>query len=130
MNTNTYAATINAMQADLEQAELDAKRLRAAIKAVTELCGQAAPARRNATPAGSRPEVPTELANLSHGDRILHVMNAEPDKAWKVADLAKAAYTGTPETARTTLKRLAEAGKVSITDESTWRLTRAGTPAL
>ena len=126
MNTTIdYTEFAQKVQRDITNAETELRLLRKIIKDIYEICPAATkqPTRKNGPV-----EVPEALQGLTHGDRILRVMAAEPQKEWTTSDLAAAAHTGTSDTARTTLQRLASQSKVAITDNRTWILRTSPTP--
>jgi hypothetical protein len=120
--TTAYTDALQTMRDELADCLSRSKQLRSAIKVLSDLCDQSSGTPRKAT-RRSRGEVPAELADMTCGDRILHVMRGDPDRVWTTAELAVAAYTATTATARTTLLRLASKSAVAITDTGGWRLT-------
>jgi len=124
MDTTPYAEIASVMQADIDQMEALLKQLRVALKSIAPLAGTTEP---RPTKRREQIDVPDGLRELSHPARILLVMNTDPDQEWKCPELARLAFTGTAEAARTALRRLAEQGKVTITDSHGWILQPRGT---
>lgn len=118
------------LRSELDIANAHAARLRVAIKSVEQLAGPVGTATaRQPRPKGpaSTVGIPAEMLELGTTERILQVMNATPARRWTLAELTNAIHVASTGSARTTLGRMAEAGRVVQHDDKTWTLVTTTT---